>query len=258
MPDERSSRRRPRPPQRPESSAPPASPHPLWPEVGAKPARPPERAGQGPASERRGARETSDERPLTLTETFTLIRGWYAKLRGTWREWLLGGAVLLAAAALAWTVLLLAIPWAGGIVATVQGLLALDLPWPSVPPPDDPSVGRELGIGTAARVAAPLVMATFWLVAAYHLDQSGRRVFGASDVPGVRHPVGYTLMAAVVVFPLILLGLTSGAWGIFALIAWASAYDVWGTALGLLALLLGFAALVRLANAVLERRAAGP
>ncbi len=256
MPNDGSRRRRPRPPQRQDSIPPPAAPQPLWPEGAADPARPPGQAH--PAPERREAPTPSDGRPLTLGETFTLIQTWYGKLQGTWRERLLGGVFVLVAAALVWAALSLAIPWAGGILATVQGLLALDLPWPPVPPPDDPSVGGELGIGTAARVAAPLVLATFWFAAAYHLDRSGRRVFGASEVPGVRHSVGYTLMAVLVVFPLILLGLVSGAWGIFALIAWASAHDRWGTALGLLALLLAVAALVRLANAVLDRRAAGP
>ena len=108
---------------------------------------------------------------------------------------------------------------------------------------------------TAAWVGAPLVLSAFWFAAAYHLDRESRRAFGVSRIPGVRHSTGYTAMAVLLVFPLMVLGLASGAWGVFMLGSWAIAFGAWGPAGFLVALLAIFGLVVRLANAALDRRA---
>ena len=76
-----------------------------------------------------------------------------------------------------------------------------------------------------------------------------------SRIPGVRHSTGYTAIAVLLVFPLIVLGLASGAWGVFMLGTWAITFNAWGPAATLLALLAIFGLVVRLANAALDRRA---
>ena len=62
-------------------------------------------------------------------------------------------------------------------------------------------------------------------------------------------------MAVLLVFPLMVLGLASGAWGVFMLGSWAIAFGAWGPAGFLVALLAIFGLVVRLANAALDRRA---
>jgi len=104
-------------------------------------------------------------------------------------------------------------------------------------------------------VGAPLVVSACWCAAAYHLDRESRRTFGVSRIPGVRHSTGYTAIAILLVFPLIVLGLASGAWGVFMLGTWAITFGAWGPAGTLLALLVIFGLVVRLANAALDRRA---
>lgn len=197
-----------------------------------------------------------EDRPLTLGETLAELQARYAGMRGGWRARALVGALLVIIGALVWLVLSRVIPWSGGIIGSIQDVLALDVAWAPVPAPDDPVVAADTGLGTAAWVGAPLVVAVFWFAAAHHLDRASRRTFGTSRVPGVRHSAGYTVMAIVVVFPLIVLGLVSGAWGVFALISWAAAHEAWGSTVALVALLLGFGGFVRLASAMLERRAA--
>lgn len=197
----------------------------------------------------------SDARPLTLEETLYEIRRRYARIRGSWTERALASLVLLVLGALAWLVISLVVPWSGGIAGSIVGVLALDPPWTPLPAPDDPAVLRDTGLATAAWVGAPLVIAAFWFVAAYHLERASRRTYRVSEIPGVSHSVGYAAMAIVGVFPLIIAGLVSAAWGVFALVSWAAAAQAWGSVAGLLALLLGFAAAVRVANAILDRRA---
>lgn len=229
---------------------------PVDPVEGAVPGRADESALAEPEMVAAERGDADEDRPLTLGETLDHVRAWYARVRGTWWERALVGVLLAALGALAWLVLSLVIPWSDGIIGSVQGVLALDVPWAPVPAPDDPAVAADAGLGTAAWIGAPLVIAAFWFAAAYHLDRASRRVLGVSHVPGVRHSAGYVAMAMVVVFPLIILGLISGAWGIFALTTWAVARGAWGSVVALIALLVAFCGLVRLASAVLERRAA--
>ena len=197
-----------------------------------------------------------DDRPLTLRETLEEIAAWRRRLRVPWgNRWFAAAALVLIGLAL-WLVLLRVVPWQGGPMGSLEAVLALDAPWAPIPAPDDPRTASSTGLGTAAWVSAPLVIAAFWFTAAYHLDRTSRRTFRVSDIPGVRHSRGYTLIAIGAVFPLILLGLISGAWGVFALLSWAAASQAWASVIGLLALLLAFAGVVRLANLILDRRAA--
>ena len=197
----------------------------------------------------------ADVRPLTFDETLDALRLWYARIRGSRIERALASLILLVAGALAWLVISLVVPWSGGIAGSVAGVLALNLPWTPLPGPDDPAVLRDTGLATAAWVGAPLVIGAFWFVAAYHLDRASRRTYRVSEIPGVRHSTGYAAMAIVGVFPLIIAGLISTAWGVFALVSWAAAAQAWGSVVGLLALLLAFAAAVRVANGILDHRA---
>ncbi len=197
----------------------------------------------------------ADDRPLTLQETLDLIRAYLHRIQGTRRE--LGFTVLAVAVLglLGWAVVSVALPWAeGGVVGSVQGLLALDLPWTPLPPPDDPRVAGATNLAAAAWVGAPLVLGVFWFTAAYHLDRTSRRAFRVLDAGAVRQTPGYTVVAVGLVFPLIMLGLAASAWGVFALLSWASASQAWTTVGMLVGLLLAFAGTVRLANALLDRR----
>ncbi len=199
----------------------------------------------------------TDTRQVTFQELLVEIRLRYARIRGSRTERVLAGLVLLALGALGWLVISLVVPWSGGIAGSIAGVLALNLPWTPLPGPDDQAVLGDTGLPTAAWVGAPLVIGAFWFVAAYHLDRASRRTYRVSEIPGVGHSTSYAAMAIVGVFPLIIAGLISAAWGIFTLVSWAAAAQAWGSVAGLLALLLGFAAVVRVANAILDRRANG-
>ena len=198
---------------------------------------------------------SGDDRALTLSETFEEIYAWRQRIRGTWRERGLATVLVILLGSLVWLLLTRTIPWAGGPIGSVQAVLALDTPWVPIPAPDDPRTASATGLGTAVWVSAPLVIAAFWFTAAYHLDRASRRTYRVSEIPGIRHSTAYTLVAIGAVFPLIILGLVSGAWGLFALIAWTAANQAWGSAVGLAALLGGFAAAVRLGNLILDRHA---
>ena len=196
-------------------------------------------------------------RPLTLQETLDLIQDRLRRLEGTWRGTgltILGVAVM---GALTWGLVSVAVPWSGGIVESVQAALTLDVGWPAIPAPDDPRVERSTSLVAAAWVGAPLILGVFWFTAAYHLDRTSRRAFRVVDEGVERQTAGYTVMAIGVIFPLIILGLVGSAWGVFALITWASAGEAWGTVGTLIALLVIFAGMVRAANAVLDRRYGG-
>ena len=192
------------------------------------------------------------ERPLTLRETWDDFARWLSRTR--WRRPIAAGALVITGA-LAWAVISVIVPWPEGILGTVQRVLAMDVGWSPLPIPDDPRLAADLSLVTAAWVGAPLVLSAFWFAAAYHLDRESRRAFGVSRIPGVRHSTGYTAMAVLLVFPLIVLGLASGAWGVFMLGTWAITFSAWGPAGTLLVLLAIFGLVVRLANATLDRRA---
>ncbi|MCY3913454.1 MAG: hypothetical protein OXG43_09425 [Chloroflexi bacterium] len=212
-------------------------------------------ADMGPiASEAKGSTAASPDldRPLTLAETWSDFAGWLQSTR--WQR-PIAAIALLVAGALAWAVISAVVPWPEGIPGTVQRVLAMDVGWAPLPIPDDPRLGADLSLMTAAWVGAPLVLSAFWFAAAYHLDRESRRAFGVSRIPGVRHSTGYTAMAVLLVFPLMVLGLASGAWGVFMLGTWAIAFGAWGPAGFLVALLAIFGLVVRLANAALDRRA---
>ena len=192
------------------------------------------------------------DRPLTLEETWSDFSGWLDRTR--WQR-PIAAVALVVAGALAWAVISVIVPWPEGIPGTVQRVLAMDVGWAPLPIPDDPRLGADLSLMTAAWVGAPLVVSAFWFAAAYHLDRESRRAFGVSRIPGVRHSTGYTAMAVLLVFPLMVLGLASGAWGVFMLGTWALAFGAWGPAGFLVGLLAIFGLVVRLANAALDRRA---
>lgn len=192
------------------------------------------------------------DRPLTLAETWSDFAGWLRRTR--WRR-PIAAAALLVAGALAWAVISALVPWPEGIPGTVQRVLAMDVGWAPLPNPDDPRLAADLSLVTAAWVGAPLLLSAFWFAAAYHLDRESRRAFGVSRIPGVRHSTGYTAMAVLLVFPLMVLGLASGAWGVFMLGTWAIAFGAWGPAGLLVGMLAIFGLVVRLANAALDRRA---
>ena len=192
-----------------------------------------------------------------MQETLDLIQDRLRRMEGTWRGTgltILGVAVM---GALTWGLISVAVPWSGGIVKSVQAALTLDLGWPAIPAPDDPRVDRSTDLVAAAWVGAPLILGVFWFAAAYHLDRTSRRAFRVVEGGLVRQTVGYTVIAIGVIFPLIILGLVGSAWGVFALLTWAAAGEAWGTAATLIALLAGFAGVVRAANAVLDRRYGG-
>jgi len=218
-----------------------------------------ERAGLKSAPvEAPGSTASADPyRPLTMQETLDLIQDRLRRMEGTWRGTgltILGVAVM---GALTWGLISVAVPWSGGIVKSVQAALTLDLGWPAIPAPDDPRVDRSTDLVAAAWVGAPLILGVFWFAAAYHLDRTSRRAFRVVEGGLVRQTVGYTVIAIGVIFPLIILGLVGSAWGVFALLTWAAAGEAWGTAATLIALLAGFAGVVRAANAVLDRRYGG-
>ncbi len=191
-------------------------------------------------------------RPLTLRETWDDFTGWLTCTR--WQR-PIAAVALAVTGAFTWAVISLVVPWPEGIAGTVQRVLAMDVGWAPLPVPDDPRLASDLSLIAAAWVGAPLVLSAFWFAAAYHLDRESRRAFGASRIPGVRHSTGYTTMAVLLVFPLIVLGLASGAWGVFLLGTWAITFGAWGPAGTLLGLLAIFGLVVRLANAALDRRA---
>ena len=192
------------------------------------------------------------DRPLTLRETWDDFARWMGRTR--WQR-PIAAATLVVAGALTWAIVSVVVPWPEGILGTVQRVLAMDVGWAPLPTPDDPRLGADLSVVMAAWVGAPLVVSAFWFAAAYHLDRESRRTFGVSRIPGVRHSTGYTAIAVLLVFPLIVLGLASGAWGVFMLGTWAITFNAWGPAATLLALLAIFGLVVRLANAALDRRA---
>ena len=191
-------------------------------------------------------------RPLTLRETWDDFARWMGRTR--WQR-PIAAAVLVVAGAVTWAIVSVVVPWPEGILGTVQRVLAMDVGWQSLPVPDDPRLAGDLSLVMAAWVGAPLVVSAFWFAAAYHLDRESRRTFGVSRIPGVRHSTGYTAIAILLVFPLIVLGLASGAWGVFMLGTWAITFGAWGPAGTLLGLLAIFGLVVRLANAALDRRA---
>ncbi len=192
------------------------------------------------------------DRPLTLRETWDDFASWMGRTR--WQR-PIAAAALVVAGALTWAIVSVVVPWPEGILGTVQRVLAMDVGWAPLPTPDDPRLAADLSVVMAAWVGAPLVVSAFWFAAAYHLDRESRRTFGVSSIPGVRHSTGYTAIAVLLVFPLIVLGLASGAWGVFMLGTWAITFNAWGPAATLLALLAIFGLVVRLANAALDRRA---
>ena len=194
------------------------------------------------------------DRPLTLAETWRDFAAWLHRTR--WQR-PIAAVALVIAGALTWAVISAIVPWPEGIPGTVQRVLAMDVGWAPLPIPDDPRLAADLSLVTAAWVGAPLVLSAFWFAAAYHLDRESRRAFGVSRIPGVRHSTGYTAMAVLLVFPLMVLGLASGAWGVFMLGTWAFAFGAWGPAGFLVVLLAIFGLVVRLANAALDRRAGG-
>ena len=210
-------------------------------------------AGPGTNEASRPTASSRDQdRPLTLRETWVDFAGWLGRTR--WQR-PIAAVALAAAGALAWAAVSLVVPWPDGIPGTVQQVLAMDVGWTSLPVPDDPRLASDLSLLAAAWVGAPLVVSAFWFAAAYHLDRESRRAFGVSRIPGVRHSTGYTAMAVLLVFPLIVLGLASGAWGVFMLGTWAITFGAWGPAGTLLGLLAIFGLVVRVANAALDRRA---
>lgn len=191
-------------------------------------------------------------RPLTLRETWEDFARWMERTR--WQR-PIAALALIVAGAVTWAIVSVVVPWPEGILGTVQRVLAMDVGWQPLPVPDDPRLAGDLSLVMAAWVGAPLVVSAFWFAAAYHLDRESRRTFGVSRIPGVRHSTGYTAIAILLVFPLIVLGLASGAWGVFMLGTWAITFGAWGPAGTLLGLLAIFGLVVRLANAALDRRA---
>lgn len=198
--------------------------------------------------------ESDDRRPLAFRETCDEVRIWLAQIRGTWWERPLMVVGVLAGGALAWAVVSVVVPWPGGIVEAIQRTLAMDVGWLPIPAPDDPRLAADTSLGAAAWAGAPLMLSAFWFSSAYHLDRSSRRAFGTSLIPGVRHSRGYTAVAVLLVFPLLVLGLASGAWGLFTLGTWAVTLKAWGAAGTLVGVLLAVGLLVRLANTALDRR----
>ena len=203
------------------------------------------------------SKEEDSDRPLTLSETFDVIRANLERIEGTRREVAVTLALILFGGAVVWAVLTTVIPWSGGILQSIQDVLTLSAPWSTLPAPDDPRVAVSTDVRVAMWVGSPLVFGVFWFTAGYHLDRASRRAFLRAGPAGVRDSSsssGYTLIAVTVVFPLILLGLAGSAWGVFALVSWASLRDAWG-ALAVLVFLMGcFSGVVRLANEVLDRR----
>ena len=204
----------------------------------------------------RAQRKQEDpDRPLTMSETFDMIRANLERIEGTRREVAVTLALILFGGAGVWVLLTIAIPWSGGILQSAQDVLALSVSWSTLPAPDDPRVAVSTDVRVAMWVGSPLVLGVFWFTAGYHLDRASRRAFRSVDSTGTPHSSnGYTVIAVTVVFPLILLGLAGSAWGVFALVSWAALRDAWGTLVVLVALLGCFSGVVRLANEVLDRR----
>ncbi|MBM4436973.1 MAG: hypothetical protein FJ029_06995 [Actinobacteria bacterium] len=194
------------------------------------------------------------ERRATFAEELKQLPAWFERTRGTWRGRLAVVGVSAFLGLLVWLVLTRMIPGSLSPAELAGRVLALEAPWSPVPSLDDPRVQRDTGLGTAARIGAPFIIATFWFVAAYHLDRSARRTFRTSLVPGEGHSLAYGITAIGCVFPLIILGLVAGTWGLFALLTWAATQQAWPATIAVLALMLGFAGAVRLANGLLDRR----
>ena len=195
---------------------------------------------------------------LTLRETWDELKERLAGVRGTRWERPIAAVAMVTSGFLALIVVSGVVPWSGGILETAQRVAAMDVDWVPIPAPDDPRLASDRSLAAATWVGAPLVLSVFWLTAAYHLDRSARRAFGISRIPGVRHSIGYTAIAVLVVFPLIVLGLASGAWGLFSLGTWAVTFETWGVAATLVGVLAVFVVVVRLGNAALDRRSAQP
>ncbi len=137
------------------------------------------------------------------------------------------------------------------LVDTIRRLVALV---PPVPDPDDPVVLASVDLRAAARVAAPLVLAVFWLMGGYQIDRAARRALGVGGSPGTRIPLGYGATAVGCVFPLLVLGMVGVAWGGINLAVWTVRNQAWGPAGLLLALLASFAVLIRALVAWQDRR----
>ena len=134
-------------------------------------------------------------------------------------------------------------------------LVALDAPFPPVPGPDDPVVVASIDLRAAARVAAPLVLAVVWLMGGYQIDRAARRALRVGGPPGTRLPFSYGVAAVGCVFPLLIFGIAGLAWGGINLAVWTFRHQAWGPTGTLLALLAGFALLIRGLVAWRERQA---
>ena len=90
-----------------------------------------------------GRKDEDPDRPLTMTETFDMIRANFERIEGTRREFILTVALVVLGGAGVWVLLTLVIPWSGGILQSIQDVLALRVPWPTLPPADDSRVSID-------------------------------------------------------------------------------------------------------------------
>ena len=101
----------------------------------------------------------------------------------------------------------------------VRSLLALDAPFAAAP---DPGLAElaEPTLSNCLFVGAPLLIGVYLLLSAITIDAIARRHFGYAGTIEGRRPLGYLLIAALVVFPQLLFAAPSAAWGLYNLAIW--------------------------------------
>ncbi len=181
-------------------------------------------------------------RTVATNPSGDLVEGWEQLRQSVYYRGFIVAAVVVAAF-LVWRIAAGLLAGDGGSI--VDRLLSLEDPFSPVVSPDDPVVLASIDLRAALRVAAPLVLAVFWLAGGYQIDRAARRVFGATGTPGSRLPKGYVVSAIGCVFPLIVFGMIGVAWGGINLGLWAIENKAWGPTGVLLALLLAFVVVIR-------------
>lgn len=143
------------------------------------------------------------------------------------------------------------------VVAIFQGdfvgdMLALQAPFSASPSPSSASVSGKTDFVSAMLVGAPTVIASLWLAGAIQIDRAARRALGGPSLTGNSSRT-YYVVAAGCAFPLMLLSVVGGGWGLVNLISWAMETGSWGSVIQLFLLEAAFVLLVKLGNDWMDR-----